>query len=35
VEPLYDSLERIVNIMGNWFTPEDVGYVPAIAQLIT
>jgi len=30
VENLGESLEKILSVMGNWFSPEEVGVVPAI-----
>jgi len=30
VENLSKSLEKILNVMRNWFTPEEVGVVPAV-----
>lgn len=31
VKQMSISLEKIVEVMGNWFAPEKVGYVPVLA----
>ena len=35
VEPLANSLEKIVETMGKWFSPGEVGFTPAFTQLVT
>jgi len=31
VEQIATSLEKILNVMGNWFTPEEIGFAPVCA----
>jgi len=34
MELLYNSLEEILRVMGQWFTPEEVGFSPVSAQVL-
>lgn len=29
MEPIIKVLDRIVEVMGNWFSPAEVGFLPA------